>query len=74
MSMTQEEIDALINSGGLEEDSGAEKSSDISDDVEESLTTESPDFPEMDYGGEGLFILLWTRSWNYCMIFSCQFQ
>jgi len=53
MSMTQEEIDALINSGGLEEDSGSDKSKKMSDDVEESLTTESPDFPEMDYGGEG---------------------
>jgi flagellar motor switch protein FliN len=53
MSMTQEEIDALINSGGVEEDQGADTSDGSTDDVEDSLTTESPDFPEMDYASEG---------------------
>lgn len=53
MSMTQDEIDALINSGGAEE--GAKESEtpeESTEEPEDSLTTESPDFPEMDYGGE----------------------
>jgi len=53
MSMTQDEIDALINSGGVEEDSGADSTGDKPNSVEDSLTTESPDFPDMDYSGEG---------------------
>ena len=41
MSMTQEEIDALINGGGLEDD--------VDDSMEEaSIETEEPDFPEME--------------------------
>ena len=53
MSMTQDEIDALINSGGIdEEDESKDPLAEGSDEPEASLTTESPDFPEMNYGGE----------------------
>ncbi len=47
MSMTQEEIDALI-SGGVDEEAGGE--TDAAQDG--SVETQAASFPEMEYGGE----------------------
>lgn len=49
MTMTQEEIDALISSGGLDEefDSGMADSAET-----ESGSYDTPEFAEMGYGGE----------------------
>ena len=46
MSMTQEEIDALINTGGIEEIDTAVTGK------EQSMISETPSFPEMENGGE----------------------
>lgn len=49
MTMTQEEIDALISSGGLDEDFD----SGVADSAEaEAGSYDSPEFAEMGYGGE----------------------
>ncbi len=48
MSMTQEEIDALISSGGLEED--AKSDEDLGGDA--SVETGSPEFPEIGFSGD----------------------
>lgn len=46
MTMTQEEIDALIQGGGIEEESQEQNAG------SERQGVESPEFPEMEYGGE----------------------
>ena len=46
MTMTQEEIDALIQSGGIEEDPTAAEENALAE--EESTNLESPKFPDID--------------------------
>lgn len=48
MSMTQEEIDALINGGGMDGDSSEDFDSSAIDDVQ--VQADKPKFPEMEYG------------------------
>ncbi len=47
MSMTQEEIDALISSGGAEDAATEEPTAET-----EATSVDTPDFPEMDGGSE----------------------
>jgi flagellar motor switch protein FliN/FliY len=54
MNMTQEEIDALIQGGGVEEEeSPKEKAEETTSPEEEAGSVDTPDFPEMEYGNEG---------------------
>lgn len=46
--MTQEEIDALINSGGLEEDAKETEQPES----ESKIKAENPEFPEMEFTGD----------------------
>lgn len=48
MSMTQEEIDALISSGGLEED--AKGNEEAPNDAK--IEAENPEFPEIEFAGD----------------------
>lgn len=49
MTMTQEEIDALISGGGIDEDSMI----DHDDDLDGSSQVDSAKFPDMQFGGQG---------------------
>jgi flagellar motor switch protein FliN len=48
MSMTQEEIDALISGGGISLD----ESAGVDSDFDPSMSVDSAKFPEMDYTGD----------------------
>ncbi|MBM2815547.1 MAG: fliN-1 [Ignavibacteria bacterium] len=50
MTMTQEEIDALIQSGGIDDDMSPAVDKAISD---SGMKIDSPDFPQLEYGGGG---------------------
>lgn len=49
MNMTQEEIDALIQGGGVEESESSKHADSLDSDPS---AVDTPDFPEMDYGSE----------------------
>lgn len=51
MNMTQEEIDALIQGGGVEDTSG--NTTQEGDYEDKDASQESSDFPEMEFGSEG---------------------
>ena len=53
MTMTQEEIDALIQSGGIEEDPAAADENAMAE--EESTTLESPQFPDIDASKDAIY-------------------